>query len=104
MAAYLGYRAEVGNNHGVNAYLIKLARKLHHLVHLPVVDQGVHGNVKPDAVEMTVGHGARKLGIIKVFSIGACAKALCANVDRIRAALYRRNEAFKIPCGREQLG
>ena len=53
---------------------------------------------------MTVGHGARKLGIIKVFSIGACAKALCANVDRIRAAIYRRNEAFKIPCGREQLG
>ena len=101
--AVLGRLDSIADNEGVNPDLPYLGKVAGQQVYLPVIQQGVAGQVKALAAAMGQLDRLRQLLLRKALGSGAHIKQLPAEIHRVRAEAQRRLQSFPVAGRRQNL-
>ena len=102
-AAYGADKAQILHNQPVCPCGRGKPRIVHSGLHLPVVDQGVEGDVYLAAADMAVAHGLFKFLVCEVFRAPAGVEIAHAQVHGVGAVLHSSDYGLRRARGREQL-
>ena len=94
--------AEVLHERGIRAGAFEELQIRAHVIEFFVKHHRVDGHVDVHAAQMREADGFREPRFIKIIRIGARAKVIARQIDRIRAGLDRCDECFPASCRRQK--
>ena len=85
-----GKHSRVRNNQRIRADFLKLSEIFLHTVQIPVMCKNIGRNINPDSMLMGKFYSFPDFFVGKILCLGAQAKGLSAQINRVRSVIHRR--------------